>query len=560
MELARARGIWRSVINSGVGLQLLAAGFISLAVYLALYGTLNSPRNWDDYWALAYVTEILSGSHNLNDPYLGSDVSVQARYQYSLWIWGFAGIARIAGVDPVWLFQEIAPPVLALASIFSIFVLLRCARFDSAVASFGCLAWVAYMVSTNTDPRLHGTFFFVRIAQDKAFIWLVAMPAILGSMLVLMKAADRVGTEEDLDGRSRAEAGRWLGWGAVASLSLLTLVATFIHPLAVVFAVALLAATIVATTVEKRLFPTTLASLGALSVIPALLAAGFYRLVVPQDVVRVFDTDLARENTYADVGPLSIADPDMFALLNVFALAWIAISLYRRRDSQAIRVSAAIYLVALLIFVPGFADILARVVSADGAWRWTWMLPLAAVLSFADFGHWMLYESRSMARVQGVLLSGLVVAVVVSAGSLSHGQVADARAKPGEERILDALDRATGESDQPSVVLATTRMSRLIPSYVPNANPMYFPGLGGVEELEVRGVKRGNHARVLDRPRSYQQIMELVEFWDADFVILERHALDEPLPRGLAQCFGTRSYRLLVVRSERASCGQATGE
>jgi hypothetical protein len=54
--------------------------------------------------------------------------------------------------------------------------------------------------------------------------------------------------------------------------------------------------------------------------------------------------------------------------------------------------------------------------------------------------------------------------------------------------------------------------------------------------------------------------MELVEFWDADFVILERHALDEPLPRGLAQCFGTRSYRLLVVRSERASCGQATGE
>jgi hypothetical protein len=253
-----------------------------------------------------------------------------------------------------------------------------------------------------------------------------------------------------------------------------------------------------------------------------------------------------------------MADPDLFGLINLLALGWIAVSLWRRRANAAIRLSAALYLLTAPIFVPGVADVFARVVSADGAWRYTFFLPLAAILSFADFGRWVLQEAGSRQRVGGLLLGSAMLALVFVSGNLSVGKHGDGRLSEQQESLLDVLDESTRELDDPATVLADRRLSQFIPTFVANANPIFFPFVADAEELAVDGVnRRREHTRIIEQPGSFSEILEVVRFWDAEFVVLERGSIDQRRPRKLVLCYETRNYQLLVIRDELALCSRS---
>lgn len=554
-----------------------------VAVALALAGVFAFPYHHSDDWNyLAYIVEINSPDRHMLDPYMGTDVDPFPRYRVNLPIWTFAIVSELFSIDPVELFHSVAPPILAIVSLVGVFFMLRAAGFSPALSAVGAVIWVAYFFSAFWATRLHGRYFFVRLSQDKVITWLIVGPPTLAALIAFARHVEafRQASSSALQGVSgwadRLATGfrnlpgsAWLALFLFATFSLLS---ALIHPLGAVFSVVFVAATILCSAWARRWLPSSQLVVGAgLALLPALAWGGVLRLVMSTGYVDFefggrqsrstadlsfwgFELDeTSRPIRFSDIGGFTIADPALIALLTFPALIWIAYSFWKGRRTVPLGIAAALFLLSAPVFIPVLPDIIARVGGTPAVVRLVWLHPFAAVLALTDFanfvsvGGWTrerLYTLACGAVVGGALAVLAIVNLVDRSPAIDEFEPTDA-----ELQILDAVDQASGDATDRVVVLADENFSTYIPSYVENANPVFFRRFGSLPEADRDGQSRLTAARALLQAESFDEVVQLMDFWDADLVVLPRDAplFSATTPPDLIECVANAEARLLAL-------------
>lgn len=563
--------------------------WFSVAVGLALFGifSFNSFHS-DDWNYLPYIVEINSPDPHLLDPYMGTDVDPYPRYRVNASIWGFALISRLFDADPVWLFNKAAPPILGVLSVAGAYFMLRAAGFSRTFAAVGAVIWVAYFWTSFWSNRLHGRYFFGRASQDKVILWLVVCGPTLGALLAFAREVEPLsrGTRSlRLWKSSLKKASRELsrrGRLALLCFSGLAALATFVHPLGVVFSAVFGASVVLRSAWQNRFRPSIpLTAAVLVAMIPALIWAIVLRFVMPTGSVG-FElgagfpvsgndpgiTGVAWEATgegrrFVDIAGYIVTDPLFIGLLNFPALAWIAYRLWRGRGSMAVEIAACIYLLSSVVFLPVIPELIARLTGTPGVLRWIWVMPFAATLSLTDFAEYA-WKNRAN-RDEKIVLGGAAAIVILLSGLLAAWNYAD-NTRSSEEggpnqrqiRIYEVVERITDERADRVVVLADKDYSLYLPSYTTNVNPVFFRRFGALRETDRNGERREFAAISVQLETEFGSLVELMSFWGAELLILPQDSFlfDESVPPELRECYATTHGRLLALADSPIRCPQ----
>jgi hypothetical protein len=519
----------------------------------------------DDWDNLAYINEIGTRDQNLRDPFTGTDSPLHTRAAYNLSTWTYAGISGASGLSPVDVYHWLMPPVLVVASLAAVYFMMRQSDVPN-LAIPGLFCWLFYFLSGSTGGRSPGSFFFDRIAQDKAIAWLVFLPILAGLLFRIRRTfeGDRYDTGEG-----------FLGWLSsnreFAFFGVALAVATLVHPLAVVFGAMLMAALLLEYLWRGGRHPWSSFALPAVCALaPSGVLAGLFAVFIPAGGggERIFKTDgpaigllgFPYEPTGArdivDVGITFVVDPTFISPLNFPALLWIAWSLWSGRRTALLTVSASIYCaVAVASFLPGVPLLLSQLITTIGVWRLTWLMAVPATLSGADFLGWLIGDSSNTSRRIGLAALGMVLIVGLVPLAFSWSQLSNAAGSggptPSELVILQQIEVMTRD-DSEVILLANDRISTFAPSYTSEVSVVFYPGLRAKDERAEAGITRRMASDRLDSARTYGNLIAAMEAWGASIVALDQNSqlFDRQPPRELETCFSTRSAVILALRDD----------
>ncbi|MPZ22501.1 MAG: hypothetical protein GEU28_02935 [Dehalococcoidia bacterium] len=456
-----------------------AAGLlITLALALAVLGLAMFGRfHADDWFYLSYIVEINSPNPNLDDPFMGTDADLLARFRYSLTVWTFAGLNALLGGDPVWLWHSVAPPALMVISFVGVFIALRAAGCKPAVAAAGCVAWVLYFLTTYWG--FIGFSFFARLPQDKMTTWLVLAPFVLAAGAWLARFASD-SRDQRAEHERRAFAARVAAFAAAAAL------AAAIHPVGTAFSAMIGAALVLQSAWRRWSWPDRRVALGCfLGLLPAVALSAAMRLFLPEDSLGAsfqirgelspLDLDMGDLGItptdpvpwFVFVGSLAMVNPGVISILNIGALVWIAFALRARRRTAALQLAACLYVVCLPLFVPGVPDLMARFVGNQTVIRLTGIFPLAFVLSTADLVGWLRDDATASQRRLGTAAAALTLVLAGVPAWSAYSDYPDEHIsgpEAQEERMFDAIDEIVGDEPHRVTVLSSNGSASSYPA------------------------------------------------------------------------------------------------
>jgi hypothetical protein len=422
-------------------LPLLCA--VLLVVLAVLAGWLTATGSVDRWWYLAYVRNFLEAPVlDLGEPFL-SGTRVLPRFSFHSWLMAMALWSRLSAVDPVWIYQYAAPPLLVVsmgsASLF----------FARSLFGRGRSAWLAVLAMLLLAT---GSFFPVvtRMPEDKLFATLVLLPAVAGTALRAVGQRDA----------------RWL----VALAATLMALATD-HALVYAFALALLGPWAVASFAARDAARAMLAAVMALvlagAVYPAatglaardvMLDAGAELSTRDHPVVRVHD-DRDRTLQFGHdrymVAPRFLVHP-----IVALGLASLPLAMAAPTAVRALLVPATV-LPLLFAFVPALAAFTGRFILPWMVYRLLWIVPWGALAALGA-------ERACRALGRGWPLVPLAMVAVVAPwmwDSIDDRLEPDRweLALPEAGPIHDAM-AAIAALDRSSIIAAPPEISERIPA------------------------------------------------------------------------------------------------
>ena len=418
----------------------------------------------DRMWYLAYVTRLASGDAiDWTDPMLATG-RVVWRFAYNGWIASLGAWTVLAGGDGPWLFQRIAPLLLAALSPSAAFVLARAVFRRADHALLASLTSVVVLAATRYpffSPERYS--FVARLVEDKFVALLLVMPVALG-----------VGV--DLLCRSRTRRSQWLVLtGALAAVA-------FTHALVYLLAALALAPFAAwAAFRDRNLMQRALAVLAVVTVIT--IAPAWIGLQARADIARTGDDGAAAMLADAPAHPVvrshlrmqrlrelaaggPIVDPTLlYEPLLLLSLGGLAIALRERRSVHGAYLLLASIPALALAFVPGLAPAFGRAVVPWMAYRALWAVPFGLLLAVVLI---RAVERMSTAAHRNVARVAVAVALLTLAASrLPWGRLAQvgsvSRLAAGEETL--ALLARLAKLPAGSHIAAAPGIAELIPAY-----------------------------------------------------------------------------------------------
>jgi len=336
-----------------------------MVVVSAAAAAFFAPRgSIDRWWYLAYVRAYLERPQlSIEEPFLGT-ANTFARFNIHPWLMGLALWARVAGADPVWLYERVAPLLIAPLAVSSAWALARAVFRPGASARLCVLASVV-LWGGGLVPLL------ARAGEDK--ILAQALPATVCTAAFL---------------RSVRGESRWvivIGLTALATASVHALVyALAITPLLAFAGVRYLTdrkhrASIVLSVAVLLGVATYPAAVGIM-VRGDLAAIGAELKDMSHPVVRVHE-ERARLVHLGRMGyvvhPRLVAHP--LLLIGLMALPLLA---FRKGSSRDFLLAATVTGAAVAFFPP-LTVAAGTLLSPWMVYRALWMVPFAALAAFA---------------------------------------------------------------------------------------------------------------------------------------------------------------------------------
>jgi hypothetical protein len=142
---------------------------------------LTATGSIDRWWYLAYVRHYLdAGAIDFAEPLLGGGF-VHPRFTFNAWLLVLAAWARLAAVDPVWLYEHACAPMLVPAAFSAVYMLARSLFSSSRLAWSATLAAGLLWASGSLFPAL------ARMPEDKLLALLVIAPVTAGAIVRLLR-------------------------------------------------------------------------------------------------------------------------------------------------------------------------------------------------------------------------------------------------------------------------------------------------------------------------------------------------------------------------------------
>jgi hypothetical protein len=467
---------------------LLWAPFLVLVAALAYVCRISAPSFIGDIWIyLSWIREFLDGNRlAFEEPYFGGEVGL-SRVRINGWLLEQAAFSRVSGVEPVELVYSYLNPALAVVALLVFYALARTLLKSEKAALFcGCLYALFFLIHLDASRLSFGGEFVSRLAEDKVAARFVCLPMALAFAAAFL------------------ESGRRAYFWCFAFVCCAVMA---VHPigLAIIgvsmagFGILHLAANPRGREAWARISALGLAGLAVVAA-PAFFALAVVgeplSAVLADSDINSGDPDVLRNMIFVQPGrqrifefadgsymmhPSLLLDPVIAAafLLGLPFLLWRL-----RRSLAAQLLFGALYLTALLVYVPPVATFLGENVILPGQiWRLAWPIPLAALLALGWLtweatdraGTWLgkLRPARPLARALPLLV---VVALTVAAVPLATSGVELIRdheeaARSGGLYPADPIyPWLRAEVTSPAVVLATDLQSARIPAYSSEAN------------------------------------------------------------------------------------------
>jgi hypothetical protein len=451
---------------------------VALAVLLAA-ATLWSPRDMDDWFYLAYISDYVEGQPiNSTDALMGPEWSSPPRVWFGAWWVAEALFSHMSGVHPVDCHQVYLPLLIFPFAVLGVFALARQIFGSVKVAYLACFLQVLFYLSSACPSDSAGWALFARTAQDKSLAFLI--PTVVASALGL-KFLRRSYTRPEGPGRR-----------LYALYFISAVAAGLVHPMGLVWcAVVLLPFALVELLRDRRRRPATAL---ALLLVPLVLCglmlqpgAGATSLL--EDIApgphegRGLATVIAPHVPGGQTRPVAgdrilglgagiyIAHPLLVTrypmavaglVLTFFMLPWW-------RESRTARLLMVLTgSVLVLAYVPGIAGFAAGIMTRKMLYRLTWLLPWGFTIAF--------FLSRLGRRMIWGWVIAIVVMLALCRGNPQNYFSLMAAMREGARPSPEFVEAALALNSEPAprgIVLAPTNTGMMIPAYVSAAYPAF---------------------------------------------------------------------------------------
>ena len=460
--------------NKVTTIVLLAA-----AVALAL-ATLWSPRDMDDWFYLAYISDYVEGQHiNAADALMGPDFPSPPRVWLGAWWVAEALLSSISGAHPVACHQVYVPLMIFPFAILGVFAFARRVFDSKGAACLACFLQVLFYLSSAYPSDTAGWALFARTAQDKSFAFLVPVAFAASFGLAIIRRS----------GESKPAP----PWRLYALYSLTIITAGLVHPMGLVWsAIILIPLACVEFVLKRRQMAAVLLILlilpflvcglmlrpgaGAVSLLEEMEPAGaggdgeaspLFSPYFPGGPARIHAGDRILhldEDTYI-AHPLLITRYPLAMLGLVLTLA----CLRWWRGSRAARFLVVLTAsVLLLAYVPGIAGLTAGLISRKMLYRLTWLLPCGFAIAF------FLTSLGLRLRSGYVIALGLLLLLCRGNPANYFSLMAQThRSNRPDPDLVQAAHALASEPAPRGVVLSTANTGLMMAAYVSEAYPAF---------------------------------------------------------------------------------------
>lgn len=504
---------------------------LSAAVGLAII-TLLTPRDYDDWYYLAYISDYVSGARLASEDAIfdtGNPATPRIWFGGGWWVLE-AMLAKVSGVDPVACHQIYLPLLLLPFVVLAVYTLARRLFRSAWAALLACGFQMLFYLSSAFPYKSTGWMVFARIAQDKAVACFVVAPVAAALALRLL---DR---EDDRNTPQRGLVYIYLiavltsflvhGMGPVWSgLSIIPLalvewlrIRSRASTLALV-RTALPVLACAAILVSFRGLVNEVVTAPAQDVIQAPGAlSGFYLPGMPFKL----GTDTTNPITWIFRESFFTANP-LFIMrypLGVTGLAMtLALFLFARSSLAARFLLALTASVLLLLFTPVGITLAAWFITQRLVFRLVWILPWGLTIAF------FLARLRLRAFVNFIVLAAAILAL--ARGNPGNYGALFAKMHGRNRPSPDATAAFGFLASQPSpqgVILASEATGRMIPAFLPDAYPVNFREYGPVDRERL--------ARIVDEKHTGAALMQELQRLRVAYILIE---VSEPLAGALAE-------------------------
>jgi len=508
---------------------------LSAAVGLALF-TLVTPRDYDDWYYLAYIGDYASGARLASEDAIfdmGNPVTPRIWFGGGWWVLE-AMLARVSGVDPIACHQVYLPLLLLALVVLAVYAL-AVRLFRSAwKALLACGFQMLFYLSSAFPYKSTGWLVFARIAQDKAVACFIVAPVAAALGLRLLD-------------RGRNEGGTG-GKGLARIYWIVVFTSILIHGMGPVWVGLLMVPLALVEWLRIRsrasalaLLKIALPILGCAAVLIGLrgLVADFI-IAEPQEIIPTpgplsslylpgmpfkLGTDTTNpitwmfRETFFTINPLFIMRYPIAIVGMVLTPALLAYV----RSSLAARFMLALVLpVLFLLFTPIGIALAASFLTQRLVFRLVWILPWGLTVAFFVF--------RLRLRPFFTFLVFAAAVLAISRGNPANYGALFAKMHARNRPSPDAVEAFGFLRSLPSpqgVVLASEATGRMIPAFLPDAYPVNFREYGPVSSESL--------ARMVERDQIGRDLLDEMERSRVAYILIEN---TKPLARALANAGG----------------------
>jgi hypothetical protein len=513
------------------------AGTVSLAVILVAIGlalvTLLSPRDYDDWYYLAYIKDFAVGARLASEDAIfgmGDPVTPRIWFGGGWWVLE-ALLARVSGIDPVASHQVYMPLLVLPFAVLALYTLSRRLFRTAWAALLACGFQVLFYLSSAYPYKSTGWMFFARTAQDKSVACFVVAP------VAAALALNMIDPPEDDRGLNR----RHLVYLYLAAV----LTSVLVHGMGPVWCGLLIVPFALVELLRRRSRASAHALISvALPILVcglALLAGrGMVRDFIaapPHEVVQApralsglylpgasfsLGTDTTSPIVWVFTGGFHILNP-LFITRYPFAIAGLALTfalfIYVRSSLTARFLLSVSVPTLLLLFTPAGIALTAWFMTPRLVFRLVWVLP------------WGLTAAFFVSRLRLRPLAGFLILVALILG-LARGNPADYvtlfrglhernRPSPG---AVDAFGFLASEPSPQGVILASETTGRMIPAFLPDAYPVNFREFGPANQEHL--------VRLVEKSHIDQAFTQEIETLNVHYILIEK---TRPLAEALRQ-------------------------